>query len=159
MALINRWMVPFVATRPAAVGCPCYSITPSSMHRPNFLGAKEINFVSRISRNLSSTTGVLSYPQTLRPAWSNDARKTLLNQTCRHYSVLFKPVPKWVDHNLFPLQKLAFRRPLGRPFHISYSNRYDRLQNLEDAANRDRDNANAQAVFLQVKIFVTYLAE
>src|SRR6202022_763104 len=37
-----------------------------------------------------------------------------------------------------------------RQFHSSPSSRYDRLQNLEDAANRDRDNANAQAVFLQV---------
>jgi hypothetical protein len=35
-------------------------------------------------------------------------------------------------------------------FHSSSAARYDRLQNLEDAANRDRDNANAQAVFLQV---------
>lgn len=37
-----------------------------------------------------------------------------------------------------------------KQFHSSSAARYDRLQNLEDAANRDRDNANAQAVFLQV---------
>jgi hypothetical protein len=38
-----------------------------------------------------------------------------------------------------------------RLFHSSLPGLYDRLQNLEDAANRDRDNANAQAVFLQVR--------
>lgn len=37
-----------------------------------------------------------------------------------------------------------------RHFHVSHPRAYDRLQNLEDAANRDRDNANAQAIFLQV---------
>ena len=41
-------------------------------------------------------------------------------------------------------------RKLSRQFHLSQPQAYDRLQNLEDAANRDRDNANAQAIFLQV---------
>ena len=38
-----------------------------------------------------------------------------------------------------------------RQFHVSSLVSYDRLQNLEDAANRDRDNANTQAVFMQVQ--------
>jgi hypothetical protein len=36
-------------------------------------------------------------------------------------------------------------------FHTSSSVFYGRLQNLEDIANRDRDNASAQAMFLKVK--------
>jgi hypothetical protein len=36
-------------------------------------------------------------------------------------------------------------------FHTSSSVFYGRLQNLEDIANRDRDNAIAQAMFLKVK--------
>lgn len=39
----------------------------------------------------------------------------------------------------------------ARQFHVSSLVSYDRLQNLEDAANRDRDNANTQAVFMQVQ--------
>ena len=47
-------------------------------------------------------------------------------------------------------------RLLGSPerchsFHLSSSSFYGRLQNLEDIANRDRDNASAQAIFLKVR--------
>lgn len=54
-------------------------------------------------------------------------------------------------------QNLLFQRLLAakqnesvRQFHSSTSARYDRLQSLEEAANRDRDNPNTQAIFLQV---------
>jgi hypothetical protein len=39
---------------------------------------------------------------------------------------------------------------ISRLFHSSSSVFYGRLQNLEDIANRDRDNASAQAMFLKV---------
>jgi hypothetical protein len=38
----------------------------------------------------------------------------------------------------------------SRKFHSTRNLLYDRLQNLEEAANRDRDNARTQAVFLEV---------
>ena len=41
--------------------------------------------------------------------------------------------------------------PTCRLFHSSTLRRYDRLQVLEDAANRDRDNANTQAIFMEAQ--------
>jgi len=50
-----------------------------------------------------------------------------------------------------PLLRLVGTPERCRPFHLSSSSFYGRLQNLEDIANRDRDNASAQAIFLKVR--------
>jgi hypothetical protein len=44
----------------------------------------------------------------------------------------------------------AFPTRQSRHFHSTRASRYDRLQNLEEAANRQRDNPNIQAAFLEV---------
>ena len=50
-----------------------------------------------------------------------------------------------------PLLRLLGTPERCRSFHVSSSLFYGRLQNLEDIANRDRDNASAQAMFLRVR--------
>lgn len=101
----------------------------------------------------NNTTSLAASP--FRPALlflsqSNDC--ALKYSTLRPFSLLTRPpVFGWA------LNGRGYRREMAhthggfhRQFHSSQSRPYDRLQNLEDAANRDRDNANAQAVFLQV---------
>ena len=70
----------------------------------------------------------------------------------RRFSLLFRPsIEAWTGDRHKPLRKVFQTSGLScRQFHLSQPRAYDRLQNLEDAANRDRDNANAQAIFLQV---------
>jgi hypothetical protein len=150
MALFSRlWMVSFISP-PTAMGCRFYSITSSSLQKPKHL-------VPLVSRNISLGSGALLLSlQPLIPAWANKSRKTLLNQICRHHSVLSTPAVKSFYRRP---QSLVFVQTHSRSFHLSTSVRYDRLQNLEDAANRDRDNANAQAVFLQVKVLPTPYAK
>src|SRR5438270_13914847 len=101
----------------------------------------------------NNTTSLVASP--FRPALlllsqSNDC--ALNYSPIRRFSLLTRP-PVFGC----PLNGREDRREMAytyggfhRQFHSSQSQPYDRLQNLEDAANRDRDNANAQAVFLQV---------
>jgi hypothetical protein len=155
MALFSRsWMVSFIPPL-TATGCRFYSVTSVSLHKPKYIVAWGIDCAPLVSRNVSLGSGALSPSlQPVIPAWPNDSRKILLNQICRHHSVLSRPAI--ISFRSRP-PSLALAQPHSRSFHMSTSVRYDRLQNLEDAANRDRDNANAQAVFLQVKVLPTLL--
>jgi hypothetical protein len=81
---------------------------------------------------------------------SNDVRVN--HSTIRPFSLLTQP-PVFggaLNGRGYPRELNHAYGVFYRQFHPSQSRHYDRLQNLEDAANRDRDNANAQAVFLQV---------
>jgi len=64
-----------------------------------------------------------------------------------------------IRYRSFPFKATSFSRsfPSLRTIHSSRTSHIDRLQNLEDAANRDRGNARTQAVFLEV--VVRYLLE
>ena len=157
MALFSRsWMVSFIPP-PTTTGCRFYSFTSSSLQKPKHIVARGIDSAPLLSRNISLGSGALSPSlQPVIPAWPNNSRKTLLNQICWHPSVLSRPTI--ISFYSRP-QSLALAQPHSRSFHLSTSVRYDRLQNLEDAANRDRDNANAQAVFLQVKVVPTPYAK
>ena len=74
-----------------------------------------------------------------------------LSTPVRNFSILSKRLPYTPhEHRIIPLQSRLQDRLFSRLLHYSPLARYDRLQALEDAANRDRHNANAQAVFLQV---------
>jgi hypothetical protein len=157
MALFSRsWMVSFIFP-PTAASCRFYSITSSCLQKPRHLVAWGIDSLPLVSRNISLGSGAsLPSLQPLIPAWANKSRKSVVNQICRHHSVLSRPAVKSFYRRP---QSLVFVQPHSRSFHLSTSVRYDRLQNLEDAANRDRDNANAQAVFLQVKVLPTPYAK
>ena len=143
-ATINR---PWTAypTRPTAARCRFYSAPLFFIQKRQQHGLREFDIASR---DASAAPGLFSYsPRALRQTCSNVPRNSLLNQICRRYSILSKPA---VDKSLSPLRNPLHNRVAIRQFHLSTPLCYDRLQNLEDAANRDRDNANAQAVFLQV---------
>jgi hypothetical protein len=118
------------------------------MQNAIFLGQKGIGFGSRFSRNVS-TSSVLqsSGPRILWAVRSNITRNALLVDICRHYRAASKTAFRRFDCSL---QNVLQHQTASRLFHVSSAQHYDRLQNLEDAANRDRDNANAQAVFFQV---------
>jgi hypothetical protein len=78
-------------------------------------------------------------------------RVSLVTQVRRHYhSVLSRPPLDCFEIRI-PCRRNLLLHRLSRPFHTSSALCYDRLQSLEDAANRDRDNANVQAIFLQVR--------
>ena len=88
---------------------------------------------SIVQKTISTLPKVLPR-STIAPSILKQIRGGVFTEPRQHRSTKF--------HNVlgFPL----------RQFHSTSCAWYDRLQNLEDAANRDRDNAHAQAVFLQV---------
>jgi hypothetical protein len=144
-AVVNR---PWTAySYPTAAGC-WFSSAPSSFIRKRYHhGLRELGW-GRFPRDTSATPELLlSSARGSRPVCINVTRKSLLNQIYRSFSILSKPI---FDESPRSFRNLYHNRAASRRFHLSTPLRYDRLQNLEDAANRDRDNANAQAVFLQV---------
>ena len=147
MAVVNRpWTV--YSSYSTAAGCRFFSAPLSFIQKRYHHGLKEIGFWDRFSRDTSATPELLSSSgRPFRPARINVPRKSLLNQICRPYSIVSKPI---FDPSPSSFRSLRHNPAASRRFHLSTPLRYDRLQNLEDAANRDRDNANAQAVFLQV---------
>ena len=129
----------------AALSCsmPFFSIRSRGLHI-----VKEISF----SRDLPF---LLRFPSSssswaLQPVWNDVPRKPMLSRVCRPYSLISNSIFRSLEEHTFTIQNLHLHRQARRHFHISHSVCYDRLQNLEDAANRDRDNANAQAILLQV---------
>ena len=102
----------------------------------------------------NNTTSLVASP--FRPAllFLSQSNDCALNYSpIRRFSLLTRPpVFRWASNGREDRRKMAYTYGgFHRQFHSSLSQPYDRLQNLEDAANRDRDNANAQAVFLQVR--------
>lgn len=146
MAVVNRpWMM--YSSYSTAAGCRFSSAPLSFVQKRCYHGRREFGFGGRFSGDSSATSGSLLSSGAFRPVCINVPRKSVLNQICRSYSILSKSI---FDESILPLRSLYHNRAPSRRFHLSSPLRYDRLQNLEDAANRDRDNANAQAVFLQV---------
>lgn len=130
-----------------AAGCRFSSATLSFIQKRYHHGPRKLSFGGRLSGAALVTPGLLSSSaRAFRPACINVPRTSILNQVCRSYSILPKSI---FDESVSPFRSFCHNRAASRRFHISTPFRYDRLQNLEDAANRDRDNANAQAVFLQ----------
>lgn len=146
MAVVNRpWMVYFSYS--TAAGCRLSS-GPLFVQKRCHHGRREFGSGGRFSGDSSAVPGLLlSSGRAFRPMCINVPRKSVLNEVCRSYSILSKSI---FDGSTLPFRSLYHNRAASRQFHLSSPLRYDRLQNLEDAANRDRDNANAQAVFLQV---------
>jgi hypothetical protein len=70
-----------------------------------------------------------------------NARKSLFNSVYRPCSAFAISALPTINNG---------SRVSVRSFHLSTPRLYDRLQSLEDAANRDRDNARTQASFLKV---------
>ena len=133
-----------------AAGCRFSSATLSLIQKRYHHGLMETSFGGRLSGDTLATAGLLSSSaRAFRPACINVPRTSILNQVCRSYSILPKSI---FDENVSAFRSFYHNRAASRRFHVSTPFRYDRLQNLEDAANRDRDNANAQAVFLQAQL-------
>jgi hypothetical protein len=125
------WMAPLSRGIFSGVGVRAYS---SVFHHPEqILSAKPVH---------------LPMAHTLTPTAKSSSALHPIKYISRNYSVLSRP--SFMPHSLGTLGLRT--RIEARQFHWSGLVRYDRLQNLEDAANRDRDNANAQAVFMQVPI-------
>lgn len=91
-------------------------------------------FSRSIAQRTMSTLPKVFPRSTIAPSISMQIRRGVFTEPSQHRSTKLHSVLG------FPL----------RQFHSTSCTWYDRLQNLEDAANRDRDNAHAQAVFLQV---------
>ena len=111
------------------------------------------NVQPSLIRNAFNNTSLFASP--LRPAlpFSRHSNNCAISHpTIRPFSLLTRPpISAWFLHRRRYRGDVAHTHGIFcRQFHPSQSRPYDRLQNSEDAANRDRDNANAQAVFLQV---------
>jgi hypothetical protein len=101
----------------------------------------------------SGNTGVLSSVSFRISTSTRNHRTGVVTQIQRrYYSVLSRPPQNCLEIRILSRRNILPRR-LARSFHISSALCYDRLQSLEDAANRDRDNANVQARFLQVRYY------
>lgn len=96
---------------------------------------------------IASTNGCILLSVRFRTSTlTGNYRTSLVARVRRQYSVLSRPPENCLEIGI-PSRRNVFLRP----FHVSSALCYDRLQSLEDAANRDRDNANVQAIFLQVR--------
>jgi hypothetical protein len=149
MKLSTRsWCSPFGLSPPACASfaSPAFSTNYSGSIRlppPNKVHVQRdpcqvITFRSLSSRSILQRT-IPSLPKTpprstIAPSILMQIRRGVLTGRSQHRST-----------NLHSILRFP-----PRQFHSSSCVRYDRLQSLEDAANRDRDNAHAQAVFLQV---------
>jgi len=102
------------------------------------------------SRTVSPSSALFSsFVQSPSVKRKND--QAVLNPLVRNFSVLSTRISENpCKRREFRCQRRLLDRLPSRQFHCSSVARYDRLQALEDTANRDRHNANAQAVFLQV---------
>ena len=141
------WMAPLSRGILSVGGVRAYS---SVFHPPQQTFSPSLKFRSvSLARSLSATSGFhLTAACTQTPTANNSSASCLLKYASRNHSVLSRP--SFTTHSLGTLGLKT--RSEVRQFHGSGLVRYDRLQNLEDAANRDRDNANAQAVLMQVTI-------
>ena len=139
----------------------------SAIRRSVWLG--QLFLSSSISRPIHNLTMSLSKSSPSRSAVNNVRFPSCLRNTTfarnlsdgrpgfplnRDLSLLFRPSTDGVSGN----RQKYFERAVNtqsiscRQFHVSQLRSYDRFQTLEDAANRDRDNANAQAIFFQVRV-------
>jgi hypothetical protein len=141
------WMAPLSRGMLSVGGVRAYS---SVFHPPQQAFSTSLKCRSpSLARILSATPGFhLHAACTQTPTANNSSALFLLKYVSRNHSVLSRP--SFTAHSLGTLGLNT--RTEVRQFHGSGFVRYDRLQNLEDAANRDRDNANAQAVLMQVTI-------
>src|SRR6266496_5084872 len=136
LAAANRPWTVYPSVWSTAAGRRFSSAPLFFIQKRNQHGLREIDFASRFSRDTSATLGLFSYsPRALRQPCTNVRRNSLLNQICRRYSILSKPI---FDESLSLLPNQSRNRMASRQFHLSTPLCYDMLLNLEDAANRDR---------------------
>jgi hypothetical protein len=145
------WVLPTAALRLGTMGSRSYS-NSSFLTRSPFC-PDGISSPTQISRRVVGGTGISSFG-----LLASGSVRTHPAHGTRHYSIVAAGFAQRPTHaSSLPLKpRLSFPTSF-RKFHTSQQWRYDRLQNLEDAANRDRDNANAQAVFLQVSRYLWHL--
>jgi hypothetical protein len=152
MPLVSRpWVLPTAALRLGKMGSRSYS-SSSFLTRKPLCGLDGVSSRTQISRRGAASTGILSFALlSSRSVRTHPGNSISPSHGTRHYSIVAAGFARRPTHTSSLLLKPRLNFPASlRKFHTSPQWRYDRLQNLEDAANRDRDNANAQAVFLQV---------
>ena len=141
--MASKWWAARIAAH--HLGSVGSSMSSMSFFRKRHASALEGN---ALFRQLSTKHGLAFSPLNYRTAVRGFASSSALaNQSRRYHSVDSSPALRTI------IDATSRRRtPFQvRSFHVSGPSRYDRLQNLEETANRNPNNANAQAVFLQVK--------
>ena len=146
------WVLQTAALRLGTMGSRSYS-SSSSLTKSPFYRPDGISSPGQISQRVAAGTGIFSFA-----LLASRSVRTHPTHGTRHYSIVAAGFTQRPIHTSSLPLKPRLRFPTSfRKFHTSQQWRYDRLQNLEDAANRDRDNANAQAVFLQVSRYIYHL--
>ena len=138
------WMAPLSRGIVSAVGGRAYSTVLRPQHISSTTSKCGAMSVTQILSARSTFRSPVSWNTT---SIANTSTSRLVHQLSRNTSALSKSslLPKILKR---PGPQLCLE---ARQFHVSSFVRYDRLQSLEEAANRDRDNANTQAIFMQVK--------
>ena len=149
MPLVSRpWVLPTTVLRLGTMGSRSYS-GPSSWMKIPIGPSNAALFPTAFSRKVGASTGPSSMAFfSSKSVRTHPGNPAFTSHGTRQYSIVTTAFSQ-TDNSGLVKPRLPFL-PNVRNFHTSQQWRYDRLQNLEDAANRDRDNANAQAVFLQV---------